>query len=285
MRKFFTSLFLIIICLGGNKVQAISVTQSLSESEIAFEDSLFFEIVLTWDGPQNAYFFEKPLIPKFDRLKVRAFSSAISSSLETGSEITTKKYDYVLIPTSSGSASIDPVSISYVSWPDSIPGELVTEPMTAEIADPVKRDEKGNNISWIWIVVIGLIVLGGFGTFILRVINKKNEIEPHQSPKENFLEKLTETKENAGSDLKKFQTGLYAILATYINDLYKIDVSKLSDNELKEKLVESGINDISSDKIVGWLSRAHQDKFSPITSLPGETIRLEAEIRDFFEKL
>jgi hypothetical protein len=39
------------------------------------------------------------------------------------------------------------------------------------------------------------------------------------------------------------------------------------------------------ETICGWLKRAEREKYIPLQAGPGETIRLESEIRDFFAKL
>jgi len=95
--------------------EGISVTQSVDRFSIPFEDSVHFEIVLQWDGPQTAYLFPKPLNPTFERLKVRGLTSSISSSGSGEAETTTKKFRYTLIPTASGTGRIEPVTISYLS--------------------------------------------------------------------------------------------------------------------------------------------------------------------------
>jgi hypothetical protein len=39
------------------------------------------------------------------------------------------------------------------------------------------------------------------------------------------------------------------------------------------------------ETIGGWLKRAEREKYIPLQAGPGETIRLESEIRDFFMKI
>jgi hypothetical protein len=113
---------ILIICLcvlvPSAMAQGISVSQSLSSFNIAYEDSVLFGIELKWVGPQSAYLFGRPLNPAFDGMIVRGFSSSISSTGDGSDEVTTKQYRYVLAPISSGPGQIASVNISYVTWPE-----------------------------------------------------------------------------------------------------------------------------------------------------------------------
>ncbi|NOY89159.1 MAG: hypothetical protein GXO93_07200 [FCB group bacterium] len=285
MRKFIISLLFIGLFYSFASANGISVSQSLDKTKIAFEDSVIFEITLQWEGGQSAYLFTKPLNPNFNRLKIRGFSSSISMSQPNNKEITTKKYDYVLKPISSGVGSIDPVTISYISWPDSLPGELVTEAMTVTIAKPVKKEEKAK-VPRVWIFVFwAVIVLGGVFFIIKRKIVSRRPKEPVKTPKDKFLESLTMIKKDAGTDLKKFQAGFYKIVKEFLRENYGISLEADDSDNLKEQLKKTNLSPDKAEKIYQWIVKANKDKYSPNTGIPGETIRLESEIRDFFEKL
>ncbi len=262
----------------------ISVSQSVDKFEIAYEDSLTFEIKLQWEGPQFAYYFDKPLSPYFDRLKVRGFSSSISSTGESGSEITTKKFKFVLIPIGSGNVTIESVPISYIAMPDSIPGELMTEAMSVTIAPAIPKKVESNEIPF-WITVISMALLISGGLFIFIKKRAKPEEEEFITPKEQFLTGLTELKKNAGSDMKIFQSGLYDLLVSYLFDAQGILVSDESYEELENKLSECNLSEAQSVKVFEWITKARKDKFRPVSSSPGETIRLESEIRNYFENI
>ncbi len=264
----------------------ITISQSLDKAQMAFEDSALFEIVLTWPGPQSAYLFDKPLQPSIDRLKIRGYSSTISSSTANGQEVTTKTYHYVLIPTSSGEGKIDPVTISYVSWPDSTPGQLTTEPMSVTIALPIPPKKPMHIPPLVWIAVLaGFSLTVVFVVYVLLRKGKKVDEEPVKSPKEMFLEGLSQVRAESGQDLKKFQSGLYKILTRYLADAYLLPVGDQPEEELKEQLKKTPLKEAQVEAIAGWLIRARRDKFSPVNAQPGEVIRLESEIRELFEKL
>ncbi len=265
--------------------QGISVSQSLSSFNIAFEDSVLFEIELKWEGPQSAYLFGRPLNPAIDGMIIRGFSSSIFSSGDGSDEITTKQYRYVLAPISSGPGQIASVNISYVTWPDSLPGELSTEPMTVVIAEPLPPPPKRDWSLLYWLVG-ALLVVGSVGTIVLwRRSRNQRPTESVRTVVERFLDDLIVLKVDSGDDHKKFQTGLYRILAEFFEGQYGLKADELAEEQLAKELLDAGLSEQARQKITAWFFQAKRDKFSPVTAGPGETIRLEAEIRELFEKL
>jgi hypothetical protein len=280
-RKIATLVFLVLLCLPVAG-QAISVSQSLDRSQVAYEDSLLFEISLQWDGPQYAYLFDRPLNPVFDRLQVRGFSSSIGSTGSGADEVTTKKYKYVLIPTSSGQGRINAVTISYMTMPDSVAGELLTEPMAVTIAEPIPVVIGEGGKALIYIIVAVVIIIG---VIVVVVIWRRSACRPKEvvkTPVQQILEDLTGLKATAGTDLKKFQTGLHDILLQFMDGKYGIDASSVSDEELAEKLAATDLGEGQRERLWRWFVDARKDKFRPVTAELGETIRRESEIRNFF---
>ncbi len=264
----------------------MTISQSIDKSQIAYEDSALFEIVLQWPGPQTAYFFDKPLQPSMDRLQVRGFSSTISSSIKQGQESTTKTYRYVLIPTSSGTGKIDPVTISYVTWPDSTPGQLVTELMSITIGARILPEQTKPISPYLWIaVVVGFSLSVLVVAYVVHRRQPKEAIASMLTPREQFLSDLQGVKGEAGQELKKFQTGLYKILSRYLESAYGLRVGNLAEADLRGSLKDTVLSNDQIETVVGWLMRAQRDKFSPVNAAPGAVIRLESEVREFFEKL
>lgn len=277
--------FIMAVCAGWTSAGEIAISQSLDRFRVPFEDSLHFDVILKWHGPQSSYLFTSPLGSSFNRLKVRGFTSSISSTGSGDDEVTTKRFRYTLIPTSAGTATIDPITVSYISWPDSVPGQLVTEAMTVQIAEPLPSVEEEGVAIW-WIVVVGLVVVMGLVAFVLvkrSAARQPKEIE--KTPVEQFLDRLTALKQEANGDLKKFQVGLYESMVAFLKAQYDIKSDRLSDDELANALEATDLNDDQKDQIGRWLVQARRDKFRPVVGAPGETVRLETEIRQFFEKL
>lgn len=275
----------LILFLSAGLVVAddISVSQSIDRADVAFEEKVNFEIRLEWQGGQSAYLFDKPLNPDIENFRVGRFSSAISSTGESPETVTTKIFKYTLIPTSSGIGRINPVTIEYVSWPDSIPGILVTEALLVNIARPVEKDLSDNNSAIFWIiaavVVIGIII-GGFIWY-----KKRKPVEIVKSPVEKLLDGLTILKKEAGSDLKKFQFGVFELIIEFLSSKYRVELKSFTEDALNSALEKTGLNDYEKDKISSYLLKAQADKFMPVASAPGDTNRLESELREFFEKM
>lgn len=274
----------LVLFSGADLVNALSLTQSIDKTEMAFEDSAKFEITVEWPGPQFAYRFINPLNPYFDRLKIGRFSSSITSTGKGQDEYTTKKFSYILLPTSGGLGKIDPITISYITWPDSVSGELVTEPVSISIAEQKVR-AKSTRLPF-WIPIAGGILLLGSGAAIYAARSRAAKRRPAaKSPSELALEELSKLKSEAGGDLKKFQTGLYNILMKFLKLKYGLNLAGQSEDKMFELLSGTSLPEPRQKNIVGWLKQAEQDKFRPIEASPGETVRLETELRRFLETL
>lgn len=275
------SLIIVLLPMAGD---AISLSQTLDRSTMNFEDSANFEIVIEWNGPQGANIFGRPLNPFFDRLKVGRFSSSISSVGTGSEEITTKRFKYVLIPTSSGKGKIDPVTISYLAMPDSIPGELLTEPMIISIAQPLPQEITKEGNKSLYLLLGALILVGGSVAFYFWRSGRQ-QVEPTKSPKERFLDGLRDLRGKSGQDFKLFQSGLCDLLEAYLEAAHSIKAKSASDDELTEYVNAMQLSDKQKTDLSGWLVRARRDKFRPVTNAPGEAIRLENEIQEFFAGL
>ncbi len=285
MARLVFGLLFVIVSAGCALADGIEVSQSLDSSSIAYSDSVRFEIVLRWDGPQTAYFFDKPLNPEFENLKVKRFASSIGSAQVGDKEVTTKKFLYILEPTLAGIGRIEPITLSYLSWPDSLPGQLVTEAMSVNIAPPQNKVTPEKSYRWLWaVIVVGLVIV--FAVVVVSVMRRgRREVEVVKTPRQELLEKLAMARSAAGSDLKKFQIEVYKILTGFLRLKYDIDVAGPVGDTLGQSLVQAGLEQAAADKIAGWLLRAEKDKYSPVTAGPGETVRLESELREFFENM
>ena len=275
---------LAVIFVVASASAEISVSQNLSKTDIAFEDTTVFEIVLQWDGPQSAYRFDKPLNPLIELMRVKGFSSSISSTGTGADEKTTKRYHYVLVPTQSGTGHIAPVDISYLIWPDSTPGQLTTEPMSVQIAKPVAKPEKAARFPWLYIA-LAVVVLGGAVTAVVFIRRPKVAVEPSHKPEENVIAGLDKLKAEAGSDFKRFQSGLHTLLVTYLKEKYQFETGQLDERTIESSLLGTKLSESQQKSLAQWIINAERDKFRPVSPSPGETVRLESEIRAFFQKL
>jgi len=287
--RILTSLTICALLAGVSvRAEQITVSQSLDKFEMDYESQAHFEIVLTWPGPQSAYLFDKPLQPQLENLKVKQFSSTVSSSGTVGAEVTTKKFEFTLTPSGSGLGRIEPVTINYVTWPDSVPGTLVTEAMSIKIATPKVTKgagEGGFGYPWyLWLTAAIVLVGGASGVAYWRRKAKRPKVVLKSVP-EQFLERLGQVRIEAAGDLKRFQTGLYKQLVWYVNARYGLGIGAQPTEEIVQVIDSCGMPDLEKSTIGAWLIRADREKFSPATPMPGETIRLETEVREFFEKM
>lgn len=243
-----------------------------------------FKIELRWDGSQLAYLFDRPLSPGLDRLKIREFSTAISSTGSGDTEVTTKTFSFTLVPTSAGLGTVQSVEISYLVWPDSIPGQLLTEPMTVMISSPILKEESDSGFST-WLIVLGCFAVLVVGVYAYRHFRKRNQPLAVRTPVEDFLMGLRVLKGESGQDMKKLQSGLSELLLAYLEQQYQITAAEMSDDDLASALENTDLSPGRQKALAQWLSSARKDKFRPVASTLGDTIRLEQAVRTFFEKI
>lgn len=284
MTRIASQLLIILIFATNAAADGISVSQSLDKPDIDFTDSVTLEITLQWDGPQTAYLFDRHLSPVMTGLKVKRFASSIGSSVRAGNEVTTKQYLFVLEPTTSGLATIEPVTIDYVSWPDSLPGRLITGALTVTIA--LRRIETKPETSLWWAWVLGGLVLAigaaiGIPAFIRR---SRPAVTLDKSPRDELLDSLSEARARARGDLKRFQNDVHKILVAFLRNQYNIDAMKLEPDAVSAQLKSAGVAAEKADKVCEWLVKAQKDKYSPVTGSPGEAVRLQTELAEFFER-
>jgi hypothetical protein len=284
-----STLFVLAVCLWGlcpsTGHASISVAQSIDRTEMAFEDTAAFRITVTWDGPGYAYRFEKAFRVNSDKPKVARYSSSVRSTGSGPSEVTTKVFEYQMTPLLSGVATIDPLIIEYVSWPDSLTGQLVTDAVSLAVAEPIPTElrEKGELSGGLIALIVVAVVGVGIGAFAL--FKPKPKADKVKSPAETFLEQLDAARKDAGTDLKRFQTGVHRGLITYIQHRYGRDLTGQSAHAISQELAAVESDQNMRETLAGWLARAEREKFSPLAPAPGEVSRLESEIRSFFEKL
>ena len=270
---------------GLARANEISITQSLDKSEVSYDGTAQLQVTLTWQGSQFAYLFEKPLSPATERLKIREFSTSLSTSGTGADEVTTKIFRFTLVPTSSGIGKIQPITVSYLKWPDSIPGMLTTEELSLGIGER-KSVEKSGSIPTTTIIfsVLGFVAMLAGGFLVTRHRSRQNTI-PQISPKEIFLERLSRMKADSGGDLGKFQSGLYHLLGEYIAVRYTVRPEGMSEEDLAGGLNSAGMTYSTAQKIAKWYVSAREGRFRPLQPEPGALVRLETDIRNTMETL
>jgi len=266
----------------------ITVTQSIDRTEAAYEDIIQMEVKLTWDGPPHAFLIEGPLRPLLDRLKVTRYSSSVSSKGSGAEEQTTKIYTFQLAPTISGTGKVSPIEIKYVSFGDTIPVVVVTDLLEISIASPVSRKTTENDefsLVKAGLMAVLFIAISLTGIIIFLKRKRTNVDVDRKSPKEIFGVSLAELKIECASDYKRFQTGLYKLITSFLVSQYKIQIKGLSCDEIIAAMVNTDMQSSHRDKFGEWLKKAEREKYSPSAAPPGEAMRVESEIQKFLEMI
>lgn len=264
---------------------AVSVSQSVDQTEIPFEGRATLTIRVSWDGSPSALLFEHALRLEADKLKVASFSSRVTSTGSGADEVTTKEYTCVLEPTLSGLATVESAAIEYVSRADSLPGVLMTDPVEITIAEPRPQIVESSSNLTIY-VTVGVCLVGAVGAILLVVlVRRKRPVADRNTPAESFLEALDAIKSESGNDLKHFQTGLQKHLLTFLSVRYHLNISGRTTEDIVADLPGTGLSESEQAAIAGWLTRAEKEKYIPVEAAPGEVIRLASEIRAVFERM
>ncbi|UCD94625.1 MAG: hypothetical protein JSU69_00825 [Candidatus Zixiibacteriota bacterium] len=263
--------------------QEISLSGGVDKTDIAFEDSLTLAVEIKWIGDITSYSFGLLPLPETENLQVVGTSSAISSSTEQDQDITTRTFKYTLRPTGSGVGVIEPIVLNYVAWPDSIPGELMTQQFKILIAAPVPSEGEGGLSLIVRMILAAFIVLAAAVGLVLWK-RRAPKAEPARTAGEKFLEAFEAVKSEAQSDRKLFFTKLYKLLTSYLSEEYKLDVTGKTAKLILEGLNELDIPMERKEKIAAWLENAEREKFAPGGGSPGDVLRLVTEIESFFEK-
>ena len=274
----FIILFLPVLSLNAG--ENISLSAALDRFDIPFEETVELELEIKWQGDLTSYAFELIPLPELENLKVLGTSSAISSGIEEGAEITTRIFKYTLKPIGSGVGTIEPIVLQCVSMPDSIPGELSTQLLKVKIAEPIPAEEKSGIPGYLYIL-IGAVLIGAF-VFIMIKMKSKPDVEPVKSPEERFLETLAQIKAENQSDRKMFFTKLHSALSDFIESKYTINTSGQTAEVISGHLEKLKISADEKEKISFWLIRAEKEKYAPFGGEPGDIIRLITELENFF---
>jgi len=155
--------------------------------------------------------------------------------------------------------------------------------MSVEIADPVPVSD-GLEISTT-VIIVGVVA----GAAILAVIvllvvrREKSALSTDNNPAEQVLGRLAALKAESDQDLKQFQKGLCSILSDYIKFAHDIDVDEFDDDQVEQALIEAGASTDEAYKVSRWFVEARLDKFRPVQSQPGDVVKLETSVRNYFE--
>jgi hypothetical protein len=250
-----------------------------------FESTAVLEVSLSWPGSASEYLFDRPPQLALERLKVTKISSTVATN-GGGGEVTTKVVTFTLKPTSSGLGKIDPAIFGFLHLADSVAGTVSTQALTVSIAEPIRVAKRKVAIATsrtrlTIAAVVVLALISGLYLFV-RFRNRRPRLVV-KTPAELFIEELGVLRQIAGGDLKRFQTGLYKLLVAFLANQYQVNLAGLSTKEMLDLFDHTSMTEYQKEKIAGWLWRAEREKFSPLAYAPGETIRLEAEIREFFQ--
>jgi len=287
LRENFSIVIIIFILLfsGGLSVaDEISVSSRISTTELAYEEEVTLIVELKWVGSITSYSFSIMPLPTADNLKVAGSSSTISSAIENGADVTIRKFKYNFIPTLAGKSTIHPVTFDYISWPDSIPGQLSTQEFNLFVAEPIPKVKESGNAIYFYLILAFLFTAGG-GLTVFLLISRSKRVEKEVPIEESFVEQLGEIKKESHADRKAFFGKLYRLLLWYLESKYLIEVKGKTVQTVINSIEEQEISFDNKERIVEILKQSDLEKFAPSRGEPGDILRLCAELESYFGKI
>jgi hypothetical protein len=280
---FYLGCILPVLSASSVSGKEISLSAGINKTDVAFEDTVGLTVEIKWQGGIQDYLFEILPLPETQNLKIVGTSSAISSGEEEGAEVTTRKFKYTLKPTASGVGMIEPIVLKYISWPDSVPGELSTQSFKVLIARPLPPPDESGSSFVIPVIIAAILIIAV--AVLARFRKRSIKPEPEKTLEQIFLEELSRARNESSVSRKDFFTRLYKSLTDYIGSKYRIDVAGKTVGVILEELDSSEIPDDRKEKISAWLTLAEKEKFAPGGGLPGDIPRLYTEMDNFFRKI
>jgi hypothetical protein len=284
MTKLISSIGLLLVFCLPLSAEEISLSAALDKTDIPFESTVNLNLEIKWQGGVGQYAFELLPLPATQKLKVLGTTSAVSSRVENGHEITTRAFKYTLKPTQFGIGLIEPIILKYVSLPDSIPGQLASQQFQVIIAKPVPPPAESKTKIYLLIFISAIILASGAIFLLIRRRGNRTKKEPEKTPEQYLLVDLALIKKESLSDRKLFFTRLYKILTDYLERKYAWITAGKTTSVLLNELQNLDLLAGDKEKLSCWLTLAEKEKYAPSGGAPGDTIRLSTEIESFFKR-
>ncbi len=268
----------------SGSAQDISLSAGIDRTEMLFEETVTMTVEVKWPGDITQFRFEILPLPGTENLKVLGTTSTISSIEENNQEYTVRTFKYTFKPTKGGIGAIMPIILSYITMPDSLPGDLATQEFHVSIAQPVPPPEEGG-LGLVYVLIIISVVIVVIILIVYLVRKRKGDDTPVLTPEQKLLEELKTIRDESSVDRKLFYTRLYKLLTDYLTAKYDIDTVRKSPQEICDKLGSLKLSAGFKEKYSGWLIQADKEKFAPGSGSPGDTIRLITEIGNHFQSI
>jgi hypothetical protein len=207
----------------------IGLSANLTKADIDFKESVKLNLIVEWEGTMANYLFEPFPLPETENLIVMGTSSKVSSAHGVEGEITRREFEYTLQPTQGGTGIIQPIVLKYISLPDSIPGELMTQQFKLNIAEPEIQTPSP----------VALMAVGGLIIIAMVFFRKRPQKPPEKSSEEIFVAELQEIKKLSQSDRKSFFAKLYKLLSDYIYMKFSINTIGKSAKDISLEILET----------------------------------------------
>lgn len=264
----------------------ISLSAGIDRNDIHFKDSLSFSLEIRWEGKVGDFQFELLPLPATQNLKILGSSSAVSSDVINGTDITIRNFRYTLQPTKGGVGIIEPVVLKYISLPDSLPGELSSQQFQIFIREPAPMEKpEGSGLKFLLWAIPALMAASSAAVIIVVRRRKRAQAVPVKSAEELLLESLFSAKKESLSDRKLFFTRLYALLSHYLDLKFGLKTAGRTASEIVGDLASSPMPDTMKEKMAAWLLQAEREKYAPLPGEPGEVLRLVTEMENLFEQI
>ena len=231
----------------------IELKSSVDRSEVPFNRELTFTVEASWEGEQGRFSITPVAPPQCEKFEILGTSSLNETKTEEEITKSLKIFKFTLKPTRTGAGRIGSIELSYIDNVTQDSSSLATQPISVQVAPPVK--EKLPKYQGVLIIVFNLVL--AYLLYSVTIKRRRIKIaagekckEPaseEESLEDEILKKLDAIHEAIQrGEVETFSSDVHKLLTDYLEARYQIvTTGKTSDDIIRS--VSS--LDLSSERI------------------------------------
>lgn len=231
----------------------IELKSSVDRSEVPFNRELTFTVEASWEGEQGRFSITPVAPPQCEKFEILGTSSLNETKTEEEITKSLKIFKFTLKPTRTGAGRIGSIELSYIDNVTQDSSSLATQPISVQVAPPVK--EKLPKYQGVLIIVFNLVL--AYLLYSVTIKRRRIKIAAEEKCKEpaseeesledEILKKLDAIHEAIQrGEVETFSSDVHKLLTDYLEARYQIvTTGKTSDDIIRS--VSS--LDLSSERI------------------------------------
>ena len=269
----------------------IELKSSVDRSKVPFNQKLTFTVEASWEGEQNRFGITPVGFPECDNFEILGTSSLNQTKIEDGKTKSLKIFKFTLKPTQTGAGRIGSIKLSYVDNLTRDSSSLSTQPISVEIAPPVKEKRSWYKIVLIIVILMVLIYViysARRRSKGIDIAGEKEEEEPsveEESLEDRTLKKLEAISESIQKEeLDEFPPDVYKSITGYLEARYQIVTSGKTTNDIISSLSNLNLSPERISLLKEILSACDLVKFAGERMEKEKCEKILSQVRKFVEQ-